>query len=82
IEVEGKVQSVSRTNGQDVNAIQIVKGQDANTVTVVNAVKDLIKDEEKRLDGLNVDISLDQGAPIEDSVFTMIEKAVFGGAIA
>lgn len=82
IEVEGKVQSVSRTNGQDAIAIQIVKGQDANTVTVVNAVKDLIKDEEKRIDGLKVDISLDQGAPIEDSVFTMIEKAVFGGAIA
>lgn len=82
IEVEGKVQSVSRTNGKDAIAIQIVKGQDANTVTVVNAVKDLMKDEEKRLDGLNVDISLDQGAPIEDSVFTMIEKAVFGGAIA
>lgn len=82
IEVEGKVQSVSRTNGQDAIAIQIVKGQDANTVTVVNAVKNLMKDEEKRLDGLNVEISLDQGAPIEDSVFTMIEKAVFGGAIA
>lgn len=82
IEVEGKVQSVSRTNGKDAIAIQIVKGQDANTVTVVNAVKDLMKDEEKRLDGLKVDISLDQGAPIEDSVFTMIEKAVFGGAIA
>ncbi|MCR6523355.1 efflux RND transporter permease subunit [Lysinibacillus capsici] len=82
IEVEGKVQSVSRTNGQDAIAIQIVKGQDANTVTVVNAVKDLMKNEEKRLDGLNVEISLDQGAPIEDSVFTMIEKAVFGGAIA
>lgn len=82
IEVEGKVQSVSRTNGQDAIAIQIVKGQDANTVTVVNVVKDLMKDEEKRLDGLNVEISLDQGAPIEDSVFTMIEKAVFGGAIA
>jgi len=82
IEVEGKVQSVSRTNGKDAIAIQIVKGQDANTVTVVNAVKDLMKDEEKLIDGLKVDISLDQGAPIEDSVFTMIEKAVFGGAIA
>lgn len=82
IEVEGKVQSVSRTNGKDAIAIQIIKDQDANTVTVVNAVKDLIKEEEKLIDGLKVDISLDQGAPIEDSVFTMIEKAVFGGAIA
>ncbi|WP_431028771.1 efflux RND transporter permease subunit [Lysinibacillus sp. LZ02] len=82
IEVEGKVQSVSRTNGDDAIAIQIVKGQEANTVTVVNAVKELMQEEEKAIDGLKVDISLDQGAPIEDSVFTMIEKAVFGGAIA
>lgn len=82
IEVEGKVQSVSRTNGEDAIAIQIVKGQEANTVTVVDAVKDLIKEEEKRIDGLQVDISLDQGKPIKDSVFTMVEKAVFGGLIA
>ncbi|MEO4053063.1 efflux RND transporter permease subunit [Solibacillus sp. CAU 1738] len=82
IEVEGKVQSVSRTNGEDAIAIQIVKGQDANTVTVVDAVKDLIEEQEKAIDGLIVDISLDQGKPIKDSVFTMIEKAVFGGGIA
>ncbi|MEK4628693.1 efflux RND transporter permease subunit [Solibacillus sp. FSL R7-0682] len=82
IEKVGKVQSVSRTNGEDSISIQVVKGQDANTVTVVNAVKDLIKEEEKAIDGLAIDISLDQGKPIEDSVFTMIEKAVFGGLIA
>ncbi|MER2038730.1 MAG: efflux RND transporter permease subunit [Solibacillus sp.] len=82
IEKVGKVQSVSRTNGEDSISIQVVKGQDANTVTVVNAVKDLIKEEEKSIDGLAIDISLDQGKPIEDSVFTMIEKAVFGGLIA
>lgn len=82
IEVVGKVQSVSRTNGEDAISIQIVKGQDANTVTVVNAVKDLIEEEQKVIDGLVIDISLDQGKPIEDSVFTMIEKALFGGLIA
>ena len=82
IEVVGKVQSVSRTNGEDAIAIQIVKGQDANTVTVVNAVKELIEEEEKNIDGLVIDISLDQGEPIEDSVFTMVEKALFGGLIA
>ncbi|WP_097073398.1 efflux RND transporter permease subunit [Ureibacillus xyleni] len=82
IETVGKVQSVSRTNGEDAIAIQIVKGQEANTVTVVNAVKDLIKEEEKKIDGLIVDISLDQGEPIEESVFSMVEKAVFGGLIA
>ena len=82
IEVEGKVQSVSRTNGEDAIAIQVVKGQEANTVDVVNAVKKLIEEEEKTIDGLVVDISLDQGEPIEESVFSMVEKAVFGGLIA
>ena len=82
IETVGKVQSISRTNGKDAIAIQIVKGQANNTVDVVNQVKDLIKEEEKNVNGLVIDISLDQGKPIEDSVFTMIEKAVFGGLIA
>lgn len=82
IETVGKVQSVSRTNGEDAISIQIVKGQEANTVTVVNAVKDLMEEEEKAIDGLNVDITLDQGEPIEESVFSMVEKAVFGGLIA
>lgn len=82
IEKVGKVQSVSRTNGKDAIAIQIVKGQDANTVTVANAVKDLIEEEQEAISGLKIDISLDQGKPIEDSVFTMVEKAVFGGLIA
>ncbi|GIO25885.1 efflux RND transporter permease subunit [Ornithinibacillus bavariensis] len=82
VEVVGKVQSVSRTNGENAIAIQVVKGQDANTVDVVNAVKDLMKEEEGKIGGLNVDISLDQGEPIEESVATMVEKAVFGGLIA
>ncbi|MCF3943597.1 efflux RND transporter permease subunit [Oceanobacillus alkalisoli] len=82
IETVGKVESVSRTNGEDAIGIQIVKGQQANTVDVVNAVKDLMKKEQDRLDGLVVDISLDQGEPIEDSVSTMVEKALFGGLIA
>ncbi|MCM3112368.1 efflux RND transporter permease subunit [Lederbergia lenta] len=82
IKVVGKVESVSRTNGKDAIAIQIIKGQQANTVDVVNKVKDLIKDEEKKIDGLVIDVSLDQGEPIEDSISTMIEKALFGGLIA
>ena len=82
IEVVGKVQSVSRTNGEDAIAIQIIKGQQANTVDVVNAVKELVEDEKKSIEGLVVDVSLDQGEPIEDAVSTMIEKALFGGAIA
>jgi len=82
IEEVGKVQSVSRTNGKEAISIQIVKGQQANTVDVVNSVKELIKEQEENIDGLVIDVSLDQGAPIEESVKTMIEKAVFGGLIA
>ncbi|WP_042354110.1 efflux RND transporter permease subunit [Bacillus rubiinfantis] len=82
IKVVGKVQSVSRTNGKDAIAIQIVKDQRANTVDVVNKVKKLVKEEKAKIAGLNVDVTLDQGEPIEDSVSTMVEKAVFGGLIA
>ncbi|WHZ03585.1 efflux RND transporter permease subunit [Neobacillus sp. YX16] len=82
IEVIGKVQSISRTNGENAIAIQIVKGQEANTVDVVNSVKDLIEEQKEKIDGLVIDVSLDQGAPIEESVKTMVEKALFGGLIA
>jgi multidrug efflux pump subunit AcrB len=82
IEVVGKVQSISRTNGENAIAIQIVKGQEANTVDVVNSVKDLIEEQKEKIDGLVIDVSLDQGAPIEESVKTMVEKALFGGLIA
>ena len=82
IELVGKVESLARTNGEDAIAIQIVKEQQANTVDVVDDVKDLIAEEEERIEGLVVDISLDQGEPIKESVFTMVEKAVFGGLIA
>jgi HAE1 family hydrophobic/amphiphilic exporter-1 len=82
IEVVGKVQSISRTNGENAIAIQIVKGQEANTVDVVNSVKDLVKEQKEKIDGLVIDVSLDQGAPIEKSVSTMVEKALFGGLIA
>ncbi|MFF2447365.1 efflux RND transporter permease subunit [Neobacillus sp. NPDC058068] len=82
INTVGKVQSISRTNGKDAIAIQIVKGQQANTVDVVNKVKKVIKDEKAKVDGLVIDVTLDQGKPIEESVTTMIEKAVFGGLIA
>src|SRR5690606_7589376 len=82
VKTVGKVESVSRTNGKDAIAIQIVKDQRANTVDVVNKVKKLIKEEKSKYDGLSIDVTLDQGEPIEDSVATMIEKALFGGLIA
>lgn len=82
IKTVGKVQSVSRTNGKNAITIQIVKDQEANTVDVVNKVKKLIKEEKSKVDGLVIDVSLDQGKPIQDSISTMVEKALFGGLIA
>lgn len=77
----GEVESISRTNGQDAIAIQVVKGQDANTVDVVNAVKDKVKSYEDRYD-VKIDVTLDQGEPIEASVKTMVDKALFGALFA
>jgi multidrug efflux pump subunit AcrB len=82
IETVGHVQSISRTNGEEAIAVQITKGQQANTVDVVNAVKDLIADQKEDIDGLVIDVTLDQAEPIEASVYTMIEKALFGGLFA
>lgn len=80
--VEGKAESVSRTNGKDSIGINIVKAADANTVDVVNKVKDAIKSMEEKNDGLTIVTTLDQGKPIEKSVETMITKAVIGALFA
>lgn len=82
IEMVGKVESISRTNGKEAIAVQIVKAQDANTVHVVNEAKELSEELEETIEGLNIDITLDQGAPIEESVETMLSKALFGAGFA
>lgn len=82
IELIGKVESVSRTNGQEAIAIQVTKSQDANTVDVVNEVKDLVAQFEEDIDGLVIDVTLDQAKPIEDAIETMFSKALFGAGFA
>lgn len=82
IKVIGEVESVSRTNGQSAIAVQVVKSQEANTVDVVNDVKDVSNKFEKENKGMDIDITLDQGQPIEDSVQTMLDKAMFGAIFA
>ncbi|WLV25243.1 efflux RND transporter permease subunit [Aciduricibacillus chroicocephali] len=77
VKLIGEAESISRTNGEESISIQIVKTSTANTVEVVNKVKDKIKDFEKDY-GLTVETSFDQGEPIEDSVSTMLDKALFG----
>jgi len=82
IELIGKVESVSRTNGQDAITIQVTKAQDANTVDVVNEVKKLVEQFEADIKGLKIDITLNQAKMIEDSISTMISKALFGAGFA
>lgn len=82
IEVVGKSESISRTNGQESIGIQIVKANDANTVDVVNGVKEKADELKAQHKGIDLTVLLDQGKPIEDSVNTMLSKAVFGALFA
>jgi hydrophobic/amphiphilic exporter-1 (mainly G- bacteria), HAE1 family len=82
IEMTGKAESVSRTNGKESIGLQIVKAADANTVDVVNAVKDEVKTFEDDLDNIEIISTFDQGEPIEESVSTMLNKALFGAVFA
>jgi hydrophobic/amphiphilic exporter-1 (mainly G- bacteria), HAE1 family len=82
IELVGKAESISRTNGETSIGVQIVKTADANTVDVVNAIKDRLAELEAEIDGLIVTQIFDQGEPIEESVSTMLNKAIFGAIFA
>ncbi|MFS0840865.1 efflux RND transporter permease subunit [Paenibacillus sp. 1P03SA] len=82
IELADRADSISRTNGKESIGIQVVKAPDANTVDVVNAVKDKAAEFRQANSGVETVIMLDQGKPIEDSVNTMLSKAVFGALFA
>lgn len=82
IEVTGKSESISRTNGKESIGIQIIKANDANTVEVVNSVKDKTEELKQQYKTMDLTVLLDQGKPIEDSVNTMLSKAVFGALFA
>lgn len=82
IKLVGKAESISRTNGKASIGIQVIKTADANTVDVANKVKDKINTFKKKMNGSEFVISYDQGKPIEDSVSTMLNKALFGALFA
>lgn len=77
VEVVNKVESISRTNGEESIGIQVVKAPEANTVEVVNVVKEAFADFEKEL-GFTAITTMDQAEPIEESVSAMLDKALFG----
>ena len=82
IKLASIAESISRTNGKPSIGINVTKASDANTVDVVNAVKDQADLMEKAHPGVKVIVLLDQGKPIEKSVSTMIDKALFGALFA
>ncbi|MVP01698.1 efflux RND transporter permease subunit [Paenibacillus lutrae] len=82
IELADHADSISRTNGKESIGIQVVKSTEANTVDVASAVKEKAAEFEKANSGVGIVTMLDQGAPIEESVNTMLSKAVFGALFA
>ncbi|HZG83547.1 efflux RND transporter permease subunit [Paenibacillus sp.] len=82
VELRGQSESISRTNGSESIGLQIVKAQEANTVDVVNLVKAEAASLQEQYPDLEIVTLLDQGEPIEKSVATMLEKALFGALFA
>ncbi|WP_145407007.1 efflux RND transporter permease subunit [Paenibacillus xylanexedens] len=82
IEVIGQAESISRTDGKESIGISIVKSNDANTVDVVNAVKKKAEELQSQFKNAELTVLLDQGKPIQDSVNTMLFKAMFGALFA
>lgn len=82
IKLVGKAESISRTNGKESIGIQVIKAADANTVEVANEVKDDLNKFKKKMSGSEFVVAFDQGKPIEDSVSTMLNKALFGALFA
>lgn len=82
IEVIGQAESISRTDGMESIGISVVKSNDANTVDVVNAVKEKAEELQTQFKNAQLTVLLDQGKPIQDSVNTMLGKAVFGALFA
>ncbi|RXK18649.1 efflux RND transporter permease subunit [Macrococcus sp. DPC7161] len=75
-------ESISRTNGKDSLSLQVVKSDDANTVKLANEVKDKVKAFKKSNTDMNTVLMMDQAKPIEDSIKTMVEKAIIGALVA
>lgn len=82
VNLVSKSDSISRTNGKRSIGIQIVKGSEANTVDVANRVKDKVAQLESDNGDMSIVTMLDQAEPIEDSVNTMLSKALLGALFA
>lgn len=75
-------ESISKTNGKDAINVQVTKAQDANTVQVANDTKKAIDEFTKETKDIKATKVMDTAKPIEDSLYTMIEKAALGTIVA
>lgn len=82
VSVGDERESISKTNGKDAVIVQITKAQDANTVQVANDVKEKMKDFTDGHPELTHTKVMDTAKPIEDSLYTMVEKAILGTIVA
>src|SRR5699024_6648237 len=82
INVVDESKSISKTNGKRSVGIDIVKNPEANTVDVANHIKDKIDVLENDYEDMNITSMLDQAEPIEQSVDTMVSKALLGALFA
>lgn len=74
--------TISRVNGEEALTLSVQKGSKYNTLDVANAVKDTLADYEKNHKSTNIVTLLDMGEPIDESVNTMLTKALFGALMA
>lgn len=74
--------SISKTNGKDAVNLQIMKSQDANTVQVAREVQKKVDEFVRNESGMKSIKTMDTAKPIEDSLYTMVEKAVLGTIVA
>ncbi|WP_046472979.1 efflux RND transporter permease subunit, partial [Staphylococcus aureus] len=82
ISVGDERQSISKTNGKDAVNVQVTKAQDANTVKVAKDTKKKIDEFIKDNKNIKSTKVMDTAKPIEDSLYTMIEKAALGTIVA
>lgn len=82
VSVGDERESISRTNGKDAIDVQIIKAQDANTVQVKKDTDQKIKQFIKENKGMTYTKIMDTAKPIQDSIYTMLEKAILGTIVA
>ncbi|MCI2933638.1 efflux RND transporter permease subunit [Staphylococcus haemolyticus] len=82
ITVGDERESISKMNGKDAVNVQIMKAQDANTVQVAKEAQKKIDEFVKNTDDIKATKTMDTAKPIEDSLYTMVEKAALGTIVA